>query len=214
MAYVALLNTKGGSGKSTLATNLAAWLARSNGGAALVDYDPQESALAWLRRRPTTVPVVRGVTGKVNEIRGVRLYRLTEGLGVRDVVIDTPAAIPPAQLIYFCRDADKLIIPVTPSQIDIDVCARLIRNLHVHGGVKRGDGRLAVVANRVRRETISFRHLERFLAVLEIPLIATIRDSQVYVACAAGGLGISDLPEAARQREAPAWGSLIDWIRR
>ena len=39
MAYVALLNTKGGSGKSTLATNLAAWLARSNGGAALVDYD-------------------------------------------------------------------------------------------------------------------------------------------------------------------------------
>ena len=55
----------------------------------------------------------------------------------------------------------------------------------MHGGVKRGDGRLAVVANRVRRETISFRHLERFLAVLEIPLIATIRDSQVYVACAA-----------------------------
>jgi len=50
MAYVAFLNTKGGSGKSTLATNLVTWFARSDGGIALVDYDPQESAMAWLRR--------------------------------------------------------------------------------------------------------------------------------------------------------------------
>lgn len=214
MAYVVFLNTKGGSGKSTLATNLVTWFARSDGGIALMDYDPLESAMAWLRRRPIGLPVIHGVSGKINEIRNVRVYRLTEGLGVRDVVIDTPAAIPPTQLIYFCRDADKLIIPVTPSQIDIDVCARLIRNLHVYGGVKRGDGRVAVVANRVRRETISFRQLERFLAVLEIPLVATIRDSQVYVACAAGGLGIADLPDAVRQWEELAWSGLIDWIRR
>ena len=101
-----------------------------------------------------------------------------------------------------------MIILVTVSAFGRWDCARGLRSAGV------GDGRVAVVANRVRRETISFRHLERFLAVLEIPLVATIRDSQVYVACAAGGLGIAHLPDAARQREELAWSGLIDWIRR
>jgi chromosome partitioning protein len=214
MTYIALLNTKGGSGKTTLATNLAAWLARDGGGTAIVDYDPQGSATNWLRRRPVDRPFIHGIVGKSNEIRLVRVYRLAEGLGVRDVVVDTPAAVAAAQLIYFCRDIEKLVIPVTPSQIDIDVCARSVRDLHVHGGVKRGDGRLSVVANRVKRETISFRNLERFLAALDIPMVATIRDSQTYVSCASGGLGLADLPTAAQERDGGEWRSLVDWIRR
>lgn len=212
MIRIAVLNIKGGSGKSTLATNLSAWLAQCGHRVALVDYDPQESAMNWLQRRPANLPTISGVSAKGSDIRLTRVYRLLEGLDPQFAIIDTPAAIAAQNLIYFCRDAHKVLVPVLPSRIDIDVCARMIRNLHVHGGIKKGDGRLGILASRVRRDTLAYKSLRRFLAVLEIPVIADIRDSQNYVRCAESGFGVTELQPYQRSADMAAWEQLLQWI--
>ena len=52
---IVILNPKGGCGKSTLVTNIAACYAMRGERPAIMDYDPQGSATAWLGRiRPAT----------------------------------------------------------------------------------------------------------------------------------------------------------------
>ena len=52
MRTILIANPKGGCGKTTVATNLASGYAIRGFRTALVDYDPQESAMQWLRARP------------------------------------------------------------------------------------------------------------------------------------------------------------------
>ncbi len=211
MIRIAVINIKGGSGKSTLATNLSAWIAQCGHRVALVDFDPQESSMGWITRRAKDLPVVSGVSAKGSDIRLTRVYRLLEGLDPEFAILDTPAAIPAQNLIYFCRDAHKVLIPVLPSRIDMDVCVRMIRDLHVHGGIKKGDGRLGIIASRVRRDTVAYKSLQRFLAALEIPVIADIRDSQNYVRCAESGMGVTELQPYQRSSDMAAWEHILAW---
>jgi chromosome partitioning protein len=213
MIRVTVINSKGGCGKSTLSVNLAAWLAQGGHRVALVDYDPQESSTGWLHRRPPTAPRIIGVSGKGTDIRLVRTYRLLDGLDPDFAIMDTPANVLAQNLIYYCRDANKVLIPVLPSRMDIDVCARMVRDLHVHGGIRKGDKRLGVVASRARRDTLAYKGLLRFLAVLDVPVVADIRDSQNYVRCAEAGIGVTELPQAQRAPDVPAWEQIVAWIR-
>ena len=52
MRSILVVNPKGGCGKTTIATNLATYYAVWNTSVALVDLDPQESTLQWLKVRP------------------------------------------------------------------------------------------------------------------------------------------------------------------
>ena len=45
------------------------------------------------------------------------------------VIVDTPAALDPHLLPEMTRDADKVIVPVLPSDIDIHACSKCIRDL-------------------------------------------------------------------------------------
>ncbi len=56
MPIVLIANPKGGVGKSTAATNLAGYFARRGHATMLGDLDRQQSALAWLRIRPPSLP--------------------------------------------------------------------------------------------------------------------------------------------------------------
>ena len=64
---------------------------------------------------------------------------------------------------------DKIIVPVLPSDIDIHACSRCIRDLLLVAKIRREDDRIGVIANRIRRNTLTYQSLIRFLQTLGIP---------------------------------------------
>ena len=102
------------------------------------------------------------------------------------------------------RDANKIIVPVLPSDIDIHAASRCIADLLLVAKIKRAENRIGVIANRVRKNTLMFQSLMRFLEKLEIPIVATMRDSQNYVRAAEQGVGIHEMkPYLVKEDMAP-----------
>jgi chromosome partitioning protein len=130
------------------------------------------------------------------------------------VIVDTPAAIEARQLPDITREADKIIVPVLPSDIDIHTCSRCIRDLLLVAKIRREDNRIGVVANRIRRNTLTYQSLIRFLQTLGIPIVATIRDSQNYVRAAELGIGVHEMKSYIAQEDVEQWAPLIEWLDR
>ena len=78
--------------------------------------------------------------------------------------------------------------------------------------IKRVENRIGVVANRVRKNTLMFQALMRFLEKLDIPVIATIRDSQNYVRAAEQGVGIHEMKAYTVKEDLGQWETLLAWL--
>ncbi|MDH3433889.1 MAG: hypothetical protein OEM60_08525, partial [Gammaproteobacteria bacterium] len=76
----------------------------------------------------------------------------------------------------------------------------------------RRNRNLAIVANRTRKNTRSFRMLMRFLTSLDIPIIAQLRDSQNYVYAAACGIGIHEMPAHRVKQDIEQMDRIITWL--
>ncbi len=209
---IVILNPKGGSGKSTLATNVAAMLATRNQPVALLDFDPQASSMRWLQNRDPTLPPVYGVAACETDEATTRSFRLRLPRDIRYAVIDTPAALPVHELVAFTRGSHALLLPVLPSDIDTHAVSRLIANLLLVAKVSRRMGRLGVVANRVRENTVSYRKLLRFLDRLSIAQIGELRDSQNYVFASENGIGIHEMQPSRVRKDLTQWQPLVDWL--
>ncbi len=205
MRTIMLLNAKGGCGKSTLASNLASHYAGEGRAVALVDHDPQASSLEWLAARPDGAAPIIGVDGCAE---GARIPR-----GVEIAIHDAPAGIRGKELTALVRRAETLVIPVLPSPIDIRAASRFIGELLTVGKVSRKQTKLAVVANRVRENTLVYQRLERFLNSLKIPFAASLRDTQNYIRAEERGLGIFELPPSLVARDLEQWEPLLKWLR-
>ena len=105
-----------------------------------------------------------------------------------------------------------MLIPVLPSPIDIRAAAHFIKELLSVGKVARDETKLAVVANRVREYTLAFHALEKFLHSLDIPCIATLRDSQNYIRAAERGLGLYEMPHYMVEQDLEQWEPLVRWL--
>src|SRR2546430_17455520 len=99
------------------------------------------------------------------------------------------------------RGADKILVPVLPSDIDIHACSRCIRDLLLVAKIPREENRIGVIANRIRRNTLTYQALIRFLHTLGIPIVATIRDSQNYVRGAELGIGVHEMKSYVAQED-------------
>lgn len=212
MRRIVLLNPKGGSGKTTLATNLAAYYASRSFGTTLIDFDPQASSSRWLRARPATLPAIHGIAAYQRSMAVTRSFLLRIPPGTTRIVVDTPAALDPLAIADFTRDADAIVVPVLPSHIDIHACARCIEHLLTTARIKRRESRIAVVANRVRPNTLVFRSLMRFLETLDIPIVAALRESQNYIRSAEQGLGVHEMQPQRSQPDMEQWAPLVAWL--
>lgn len=205
MKTILVVNAKGGCGKTTLSTNLASYFATNEFNTVLVDFDPQQSALEWLKERNKDY---------YYEIQGVSPFqkRLRFAADVERVVLDAPARVEGKQLADLVRRADIILVPVLPSPIDMRAAATFIQELLLTGHAE--EKKIAVVANRVRENTLIYQQLNKFLKRLKIPFLASIRDSQNYIHVAEAGLGIFDMPWYLVSHDIEQWKPLVRWINR
>lgn len=208
-----VLNPKGGSGKTTIATNIAAHYATQGRPVVLLDEDPQSSATRWLSKRPDSAAPIHGISTGQLQAGVTRSFAMRIPPETERIVVDTSAALADLQLIDATRGADRIIVPVMPSDIDIHAATRCIASLLLKAKVDRHDNRLAIVANRVKTNTLVFKSLMKFLGALDIPLAGLLRDTQYYVHAATEGLGVHELKNVQR-KELQQWAPLIDWVER
>jgi chromosome partitioning protein len=213
MQRIVVLNPKGGSGKTTVATNLASHFALHGEQPLLMDYDVQGSSSHWVRKRPETRPHVQLISVFERNALANRTFDRQLPDNVSRLIIDTPAAVEAHDMPELTRTADKILIPVLPSDIDIHACSRLVQNLLLVAKVRRRENRLGIIANRVRRNTLSSQSLMRFLETLGVPIVATLRDSQNYVRAAAQGLGLEEMSPHQIVEDLAQWQSLFDWLQ-
>ncbi len=206
MRTIMLMNSKGGCGKTTLATNIAAWFADEGNKVLLADFDPQGSALDWLAARQdyTGIPDIVGINAVKEEVHPAK--------GTEYLIMDVPSGIHGKEINTVLRQVQTLIIPVMPSPIDIRACSRFIQELLVTRQVSRHRTRIAVVANRVRENTIIYQQLEKFLNSLNIPFLTSLRESQNYIRSAEQGLGIFEMAPSSVYRDLVQWDPILEWL--
>lgn len=212
MKKIVVANLKGGSGKTTIATTLSAWWAGKGCKTCLLDLDPQQAASAWLRRRPADRPPIHGLHPPT-QATGVTLsFALRIPHDTQRLVVDTPAGLSGTALADTVRGATAVLIPVPPGEMDSDAAAHTLADLLLIAKLERRSGRLAVIGNRVRRRTLGATRLQKFIAALDIPLIATLHDIQAYAHAVRDGLGLHELPSRHLGGERMAWVPLIEWL--
>ncbi len=209
---IVILNPKGGCGKSTLATNIAACYAARGPRPAIMDYDPQGSTIAWLNRRPGQLPAIHGIAAYKKSMQATRSWQLRVPDETVNLIVDSPASISHDDLRELTRDSTSILVPVLPSSMDIDAASRCIADLLLVAKVDRNEGKLAVIANRTRKNTKSFGRLMRFLDSLGIPIIAVLRDSQNFVHAAESGMGLHEMQPSRVRPDVDQIDKIVGWL--
>ncbi len=200
-------NPKGGSGKSTLATNLAGYFARCGHRVMLGDLDRQHSARDWLSIRPKILPPILG--WDLERDQPARPPKETT-----HAVLDTPAGIHGKMLDRVLKQVQGVIVPVQPSLFDILATRHFLETLLAEKAVRKEKTFVAVVGMRVDARTRAAGELERFLSYYDLPVLAYLRDTQLYVQAAANGMTLFDLTPSRAGKDFEQWQPIIDWVNR
>ena len=205
MQTVLIANPKGGTGKTTLATNVAGWLATRKQRVVLADFDPLRAATEWIARRPRLFPPIAGWTPNAgrDDIKERNPHWL---------IMDTPAGLHGESLRDAMHRADVLLVPVAPSAFDMAATQHFLDQIGEYKAVKKGEIAIGLVAMRVDSRTNSAAELEEFLEAFDLPLVAHLRQTQVYVYCARDGLTVFDLPRSRAEQDWEQWRPLTRWI--
>lgn len=207
-----VINRKGGCGKTTLAINLASYFAANNVATAIMDYDPQGSSLNWLKSRPSHLPKIHGASAAPERFGSLRAFGMYLPPQTQQLIIDPPGGASGVQLQELLRRANAVLIPVTPSSIDIHATAHFIKDVLLSGIVRARNLRMAVVANRVRRSMPVYQPLERFLKALNLNLIGRLLDSDAFLRAAETGVGIFEMDAGFSMAERRQFTPIAEWI--
>jgi polysaccharide chain length determinant protein (PEP-CTERM system associated) len=171
-------------------------------------------SMTWLERRPESSPPVHGIAAFKRTMQATRSWQLRVPQETTNLIVDSPASLTHDDLREVTRDANSILVPVMPSSIDIHAASRCIADLLLVAKIDRRDRKLAVVANRTRKNTRSFEKLMRFLDSLGIPIIAVLRDSQNFVHAAEDGIGVCEMTPYKVKKDMEQLEKIIEWLDR
>ncbi len=201
MHAILVANPKGGSGKTTLSINIAGYLAATGKHVVMLDLDRQKSVHHWLAERDSSLPIIWPL---LNE---------KEKLTQADVlIIDSPAGLHGKNLEHALKLVRKVIVPVAPSLFDIQASFDFLKALKAEKALRKGRIEIGVVGMRMAPRTRASATLEQILAQLDLPVLAYLRETQVYVNAAFEGKSIFDLPRHLAEQDLELWSDLIKWI--
>lgn len=187
MPVIALVGNKGGAGKTTLSVNLASALARQTS-IAVVDADPQGSALQWraFAKNDRAIPIYEGGEQLGQQARDLlREYN--------HVVFDCPPSVHAPQTTSVLSFCDKALIPVQPSPVD------LWATVHIEDAVSQAQKinpglRALLIINQLETRTTLSRLVRDALSEIGLPIANTaLRRRAIYRSSALEGKSVFEM---------------------
>ena len=187
MPVIAVVGNKGGAGKTTLSINLAAGLAKQYS-IAVVDADPQGSALQWraFADHQDSIPVF-----EANDAIAEQVAELLQDYDY--VVIDCPPSVHAPQTNAVLEFGDLALIPVQPSPVD------LWATVHIEQAVDRAHAtnpslQAMLVINQIEIRTTLSRLVREALSAIALPVANTaLRRRAVYRSSALEGKSVYEM---------------------
>lgn len=132
MKIIAIVSQKGGSGKTTIAVHLAVCAERAKKRAAIIDLDPQASALEWQSRRAASTPEVITATSEQLSV----LLQQAKDNGADLAIIDTAPHSDRAATVA-ANLADVILIPCRPAAFDVAALGTTLKILELTKAKKK-----------------------------------------------------------------------------
>lgn len=202
MKNILIANSKGGSGKTTLATNLAGYFASLGGRVMLSDLDRQQSSTQWIQRRPPEMPLIHSYNPR-NKATMIE---------PEWIITDSPAGFREEKLSDAIKRADCVIVPIQPSAFDIGATSDFLDRLAEEKAIRKNKTFVALVGMRVNSRTHAAAGLAEFMEQTGFPVLAYLRNAQVYATAAEQGVSLFDMRPSLVAQDVEQWAPLLDWV--
>jgi chromosome partitioning protein len=186
-AIIALAQRKGGVGKTTLAVNVAGELSRRGLDVGLIDADPQRSACVWAELGQLNFDVHEmslrddPVPHWAQKIRDLPHTHVIMDCAPQDRVLGAACAL-----------ASLVLVPCTPSGLDLEAAAQTLSIVNAVRRRRHSDLNVVLVPNRVDARTLEGRQLVNEMVSFAEPVGPSVGSRSSFVRAFSAGLAICD----------------------